>query len=303
MKIITNEEIENLNISPIDCIKWVEEGFKMKYKSQMPPKISIHLRDSLDFFMTMPCLLPEEFGYFGCKNASRFSCTHPSVKSYLMLCDSHNGNFLSLINCDWITSMRTGAVAALAIKTFQKKDSSIYAFMGLGRAGSAALECFIAENKHRDVTIRLLNYKDHAERTIDKYKNFTNIHFEIKENPYNLIKDADVVVSAITQAPQLLVDDTSIFKPGVLLVPIHTRGFQNCDLFFDKIFGDDTSQISGFQYFSKFKSFNEFSKVLLKEVDGRTNDDERIIAYNIGLGLHDVLFAAKIYNILTSKVR
>lgn len=303
MKIITNEEIENLNISPIDCIKWVEEGFKMKYKSQMPPKISIHLRDSLDFFMTMPCLLPEEFGYFGCKNASRFSCTHPSVKSYLMLCDSHNGNFLSLINCDWITSMRTGAVAALAIKTFQKKDSSIYAFMGLGRAGSAALECFIAENKHRDVTIRLLKYKDHAERTIDKYKNFTNIHFEIKEYPYNLIKDADVVVSAITQAPQLLVDDTSIFKPGVLLVPIHTRGFQNCDLFFDKIFGDDTSQISGFQYFSKFKSFNEFSKVLLKEVDGRTNDDERIIAYNIGLGLHDVLFAAKIYNILTSKVR
>lgn len=303
MKIITNEEIENLNISPIDCIKWVEEGFKMKYKSQMPPKISIHLRDSLDFFMTMPCLLPEEFGYFGCKNASRFSCAHPSVKSYLMLCDSHNGNFLSLINCDWITSMRTGAVAALAIKTFQKKDSSIYAFMGLGRAGSAALECFIAENKHRDVTIRLLKYKDHAERTIDKYKNFTNIHFEIKENPYNLIKDADVVVSAITQAPQLLVDDTSIFKPGVLLVPILTRGFQNCDLFFDKIFGDDTSQISGFQYFSKFKSFNEFSKVLLKEVDGRTNDDERIIAYNIGLGLHDVLFAAKIYNILTSKVR
>ncbi len=303
MKIITNEEIENLNISPIDCIKWVEEGFKMKYKSQMPPKISIHLRDSLDFFMTMPCLLPEEFGYFGCKNASRFSCAHPSVKSYLMLCDSHNGNFLSLINCDWITSMRTGAVAALAIKAFQKKDSSIYAFMGLGRAGSAALECFIAENKHRNVTIRLLKYKDHAERTLDKYKNFTNIHFEIKENPYNLIKDADVVVSAITQAPQLLVNDTSIFKPGVLLVPIHTRGFQNCDLFFDKIFGDDTSQISGFQYFSKFKSFNEFSKVLLKEVDGRTNDDERIIAYNIGLGLHDVLFAAKIYNILTSKVR
>lgn len=301
MKIITNEEIENLNISPIDCIKWVEEGFKMKYKSQMPPKISIHLRDSLDFFMTMPCLLPEEFGYFGCKNASRFSCAHPSVKSYLMLCDSHNGNFLSLINCDWITSMRTGAVAALAIKTFQKKDSSIYAFMGLGRAGSAALECFIAENKHRDVTIRLLKYKDHAERTIDKYKNFTNIHFEIKENPYNLIKDADVVVSAITQAPQLLVNDTSIFKPGVLLVPIHTRGFQNCDLFFDKIFGDDTSQISGFQYFSKFKSFNEFSKVLLKEVDGRTNDDERIIAYNIGLGLHDVFFAAKIYNILANK--
>lgn len=298
MKIITNEEIEHLHISPIDCIKWVEEGFKMKYKSQMPAKTAIHLKDSLDFFMTMPCLLPEEFGYFGCKNASRFSCAHPSVKSFLMLCDSHNGNFLSLINCDWITSMRTGAVAALAIKTFQKNNSSIYSFMGLGSAGSAALECFLAENKERAITVRLLKYKDHAEKTIDKYKSFTNINFEIKETPYQLIKDADVVVSAITQAPHLLVDDITIFKPGILLVPIHTRGFQNCDLFFDKIFGDDTAQISGFQYFPKFRSFNEFSKVLLGEADGRTNDQERIIAYNIGLGLHDVLFASKIYELL-----
>lgn len=301
MNIITNEEIESLDISPTECIKWAEDGFKMKYRSQMPPKISIHLKDSLDFFMTMPCLLPEEFGYFGCKNASRFSCAHPSVKSYLMLCDSHNGNFLSLVNCDWITSMRTGAVAALAIKTFQKKDSSIYSFMGLGCAGSAALECFIAENKHRDITIRLLKYKDHAEKTIDKYRSISNINFEIKENPYSLIKDADVVVSAITQAPQLLVDDITAFKPGILLVPIHTRGFQNCDLFFDKIFGDDTAQISGFQYFPQFKSFNEFGKVLLKEAEGRINDTERIIAYNIGLGLHDVLFAAKIYEMLETK--
>ena len=89
--------------------------------------------------------------------------------------------------------------------------------------------------------------------------------------------------------------DNARYQPGTLLIPIHTRGFQNCDLFFDKVYGDDTNHVKGFRYFSQFKRYNEFGNVLLGEDRGRENDDERIIAYNIGLGLHDVLFAHKIY--------
>ncbi len=43
--------------------------------------------------------------------------------------------------------------------------------------------------------------------------------------------------------------------------------------------------------------------MLLNEVPGRENDEERIIAYNIGLGLHDVLFAHKIISMLESKTQ
>ena len=139
MIFITKKQIEDLGITPLQCVEWVDEGFKMKYRSQMPAKTAIHLPDSLDFFMTMPCLLPPEIGVFGCKNASRFACAHPSVKSYMMLCDANNGDFLANIDCDWITPWRTGGVAALAIKTFQNSSAKIYSFMGLGCAGTAAL--------------------------------------------------------------------------------------------------------------------------------------------------------------------
>lgn len=258
--------------------------------------------DSLDFFMTMPCLLPPEFSRFGCKNASRFSCSHPSVKSYMMLCDSSNGDFLALINCDWITSWRTGATAALAVKTFRNSKASIYSFMGLGCAGKAALECFLDSTKDEKKTVRLLRYKDHAEKAIAKFAGkYPETEFVISDSTDDLVDNADVIVSAITQAPGLLVEDTTLFKPGVLLVPIHTRGFQNCDRIFDKIFGDDYGQISGFQYFNEFKSFHEFSQVLIGEVPGRESDEQRIIAYNIGLGLHDVLFAAKIEQLINEK--
>ena len=27
------------------------------------------------------------------------------------------------------------------------------------------------------------------------------------------------------------------------VIPVHTRGFQNCDLFFDKVFADDTDHV------------------------------------------------------------
>lgn len=301
MEIIENKTILDLNISPATCVEWAEEGLKIKYISDMPSKTAIHLKGCLDFFMTMPCLLPDKYSRFGCKNASRFSSSHPSVKSYMMLCDSSNGNFLALINCDWITSWRTGATAALAIKTFRKSDAKIYSFMGLGCAGKAALECFLETTAQEEKTVRLLRYKNHAESAIAELApKFPNATFEISDNNIELVTDADVIVSAITQAPNLLIEDTSLFKPGVLIVPIHTRGFQNCDRIFDKIFGDDTGQIAGFQYFNKFKSFNEFSRVILNEVPGRESDDERIIAYNIGLGLHDVLFAAKIEQLLAS---
>ena len=112
------------------------------------------------------------------------------------------------------------------------------------------------------------------------------------------VEDADVVVSCITDANGLLVEDESLFKPGVLVVPVHTRGFQNCDTTFDKVFADDTDHVKGFKYFSQFKKFHQIEEVLKGENIGRASDDERILSYNIGLGLHDVLYASRIYDIL-----
>ena len=38
--------------------------------------------------------------------------------------------------------------------------------------------------------------------------------------------------------------------------------------------------------------------MLLGDNPGRENDRERILSYNIGLGLHDVLFASKLYDMM-----
>ena len=54
----------------------------------------------------------------------------------------------------------------------------------------------------------------------------------------------------------------------------------------------------GFKYFDKFKKFAELTDVLDGTTLGRETDTERILSYNIGLGLHDIVYASKIYEML-----
>ncbi len=56
--------------------------------------------------------------------------------------------------------------------------------------------------------------------------------------------------------------------------------------------------MQGFRYFDRFKQYDELSQVLLGNNPGRENDAERIICYNIGLGLHDAVFASHIYDMM-----
>lgn len=298
--IIGHRDIINANISPKQCLEWVEESFKMKYDAILPPKNSIHPREG-DFFNTMPCLLPERFGRFAMKEVHRINGQDPALGSDILLYDSETGHLLAIIDGDWITNMRTGAVAALAARTLKRQDANDYSFIGLGNTARATALCVLEDNKDRDVVFRLLKYKDQADIFRERFKDYDNLTIEIVNDIDTLVKNAHVLISCITYAGDLLCPHDELFGPGMLLIPVHTRGFQNCDLFFDKVFGDDTGHVQGFKYFSRFKKFDEISQVLLGNNPGRESDTERIISYNVGIGLHDAIFATHIYDILANR--
>ncbi len=292
MRFIDFDTIRQLNISPFECVEWVKYAFKKKYESQLPPKISIKNEGNI-FFNTMPAQLPY-LNKFGVKIVSRFPQRTPALQSDLLLYDSQKGDFLALMDGTWITTMRTGAVAAMTINLLQKKDSTTYAFMGLGNTARATLLCLLSIQS-KPIVVRLLAYKGQELSFIERFKDFPSIQFQICQSNEELISGADVVVSCVTAIDDLVAPD-ECFSEGVLLVPVHTRGFQNCDLFFDKVFADDIEHIRTFKYFDKFKSVDEISHILLHQIPGRENEQERILAYNIGIAIHDIYFASKIYD-------
>lgn len=296
VSVIQQQQIDQLNINPKDCIEWVRQGLLMKDDAQMPAKLSVHPQGE-DFMTSMPCLLPIHNGkkYFGLKLVSRIEGQTPTLKSDITLYDAEKGQLLAVMDGDWITAMRTGAVAALAARTFQRTGVDTYSMIGLGNIARAVALCLIADNSNRHITIRLMRYKNQAELFIERFKTYDNVTFEIIDDPTEFLSEADVVISCVTVATELLFPDNTLYKKGVTVIPVHVRGFQNCDLFFDKVFGDDTGQIQKFKYFNQFHAYDEIHHVLQGKNPGRTNNDERILSYNYGIALHDIVFASRIY--------
>ena len=293
MKIINFEEISNLNISPIMFYSWVEEMLAQKYTSILPPKISITQAEN-SFFNVMPCVLPC-FDVMGVKMVTRYPIQTPSLSGQIMIHRQSTGNPLALMDGTYITALRTGAVASHSINTFAKNNFESIGILGCGVTARATLHIFSAMHENRKYNIRLLRYKDQAESFINRFKDHRNLSFSIHDNAEDVIKGSDVILSCVTYADSNFAKDFD-YTLGCTVIPVHTRGFQNCDLFFDKVFADDHGHVKHFQHFDKFKSFAQTCDVLSGKATGRTTDDERILIYNIGIAIHDIFFAYKIFS-------
>lgn len=300
MRYISNGEIEKLGISSNDMLEWAGDMIKYKSECVLPAKISMKQEGHI-FYNVMPCILPKQ-KLAGVKLVNRYPMRDPSLKSNLMLYDLDSGDIKAVMDADFITKWRTAAVAVHSLKLFAKSDYKTVAFIGLGEIGKATLKVFF-DTIDRDMTIRIFNYKNRADEIIGEYyvnNQKHNIKWEKYDDYLQMVKGCDVIVSSITYAEKDFADE-SVYEKGCLLIPVHTLGFQGCDLTFDKIFGDDKGHIEGFKYFDRFKSFAEVADVVNGKCSGRENDEERIIAYNIGIALHDIYYAGKICSLIETK--
>ncbi len=314
MRIISDQVIRDLGISPVTCIEWVKESLSVKSEAELPVKMGVHPADG-EFFTSMPCLLPPPIQdndselksglllkrrYFGLKLVHRLLTAVPSLGSNLLLYDASTGELLALMDADWITAMRTGALSAAAARNLRKSNAKTYGFIGLGNTARATLLCLLEQEPNGKFEVMLLKYKDQHESFEERFKDYSNVTFTECDDVNELAETSDVLFSCITHAEGNVVKDVETFKRGITIIPVHTQGFMNCDTVFDRVFGDDTNHVKGFRYFSQFKGYNEIGEVFAGRDPGRENDEQRIINYNYGLGLHDVVYAAKIYELTES---
>lgn len=299
MKLITFDDIQNLCISPKLCYEWTNEMILNKKEALLPAKISMKPNEGI-FCNVMPCILPQSNDgslWGGVKIVNRYPERNPSLDSRLLLLDMKTGEFLALMDANWITAMRTGAAAAHSILLLGKQNFTTVGIMGLGNTARATLLVLADMMPDREIVVKLLKYKGQEEQFVERFSNYRNIKFIIVDDNEALVKGSDIILSCITYSEQDLCSD-ECFKEGVLVVPIHTRGFTNCDVFFDKVYADDYGHVKHFKNFGKFQSFAEICDVVNGVAAGRENDNERIIVYNIGISIHDINFAAHIYQLL-----
>ncbi|WBW98669.1 ornithine cyclodeaminase [Oceanirhabdus sp. W0125-5] len=295
MNIIDHQSIINLGIGTSEFYEWVEEMLINKETAILPPKISMKPTKHI-FYNTMPSIIPK-YNIAGVKVVSRYPNRIPALDSQILLYDLEKGNLKALLDGNYITAMRTGAVAAFSIELLAIKEYKTIAMIGLGNTARATFKILVDKNKDRELTIKLYDYKNRARNFANEFEKYKNVRFEIYDSYDKVISGSDVVISCVTYAKGDFCSN-HCYKEGCLVVPVHTLGFQNCDLFFDKVFADDINHVKGFKYFDKFKKLAEISEVVTGKKEGRKNEKERILAYNIGISLHDIFFAQKIYELI-----
>lgn len=215
----------------------------------------------------------------------------------MLIYEADTGILKAVMDAEYITTLRTGAVAAHSALRFGKRSFSTIGLVGLGNIMTVCFETLLAkmkaEGQERELTVKLYKHHGQEERFAKRFEDESNVRFIFCETYDEVFKDSDVIISAVTKATHNFAED-GCFEEGVTVIPICTMGFQNCDLFFDKVFTDEIEQIRGFKYFDKFHSLANVTDVLNGTREGRKNDHERILAYNYGIAIHDLYFAMKL---------
>lgn len=297
MKLIGHSDIVNLQLDPARMWDWVDDALRHKDEMLMPAKISIHSEEDR-FWNTMPIVMPT-FGIAGAKLVNRYPHREPTLDAKILLYSNDTGKPLALLDGNYITTMRTGAVAIHSADVLAVPRYTSVAMVGLGNTARAAILVLAHKHSDRDIHIKLVKYKDQHIRFAERFREYSHLHFTYCDSLEEAVKGAQVVLSAVTVFHEDAVCP-DVFDSGTTLIPIHSRGFMQADLVFDRIYGDDTDQVKHFKYFDQFPYFAEVAQVLNGEKLGRMSDDERILVYNIGIVAHDFYFAKKILDSVQS---
>ena len=293
MKIIDFNAIKDLNIPLAEMYDWTSTVWKEQDTFLLAAKVSIWQGDS-GRFMTMPCVLPK-YNIAGVKFITRNvddANGLPARNSNIMLQNLTDHGLVAVMDGTYITTMRTGACAAYNVINFAKKDASSLALYGLGLTARAFMK-FYADQLTHPITVKVIRYKDQAEKFIEEFRHNKFLSFEVCTSIEELFR-SDIIVSCVSFAHKELAP-VDIYPEGCTIIPVHTSGFQNCDLTFDKIFVDDIDHVKKYRYYDQFKhKMTRITDVANKKLPGRENDKERILVYNGGIALTDIYWAMKI---------
>ena len=290
---ITRGQIEALDISAQEKVRWVDTTLRNMSQYILPTKIRMPLKES-DYFNVMPCALPPE-NVLGLKvvtrSENRREVGGENIEGDILLYSYENFMPLALIDGAYITTIRTAAVAVHSIMNFAKKRD-VMAMIGLGNIGTEIGNILFELVKDERITVKLYRYKDQAEKFAAKFANYSNLTFLYCDTYDELMSDCDVVVSSVTY----IEDDfcsPAVFKEKCTVIPVHLRGFKECDKTFDHVITSDLISIKKFQNYESIKKLSYIND-LIKDIENYHPDNQTII-YNLGLAVYDLFYASKIF--------
>lgn len=302
---LSQEDVIEVELTTGDTISIIEDALRehgLKHVEN-PPKIGVHpLPDA--FIHAMPAYLPRK-QITGMKWVSGFSSNFqnglPSIMGLMILNNVKTGQPLAVMDCRWITAIRTGAVSAVAAKFLAKRDTEVVGIVGAGIQGRMNLLAL----KEVLPGIKVVKVYDINQGVLEQYIDSMSkkIPFRIEPgtSPKDVIEGADVIITTTGKLKRPIFEEKWV-KEGSLVLPVHSRGWEKQTLYkIDKFIVDDWQQFSKAQkaeggFYDKLPDlYAELGEIIIGKKHGRVNESERIIDFNYGMAIIDVVLAREIY--------
>jgi len=302
---LSRADVETVNLPMRQIIDHLEVAFQEKGNGrvEMPPKPGIHTMPDA-FIHAMPAYIPS-MRSAGIKWVSgypeNFKRGLPYITGLMILNDVETGIPYAVLDCSWITAMRTGAASALSAKYLARPESETVGILACGVQGRTNLEALACLFPIK----RVYAYDvlpDIQEKFIAEMSQRFGIEIFGVKDPKQAVVESDLVVTSgpILKHPIPTIQKDWL-KPGAYGTAVDFDSYWTGEALaqMDRIGTDDHAQ---FQYYKSVGYFQQtpdpyadLGELVAGLRPGRQDEQERTLAINLGLAMDDMAVAPTIY--------
>ena len=302
---LSKADVESLGLTMAEIIDLVESAFKEKGEGrvEMPPKPGIHPGGD-NFIHAMPAFIPA-MNSAGVKWVSGFPGNQklglPYISGLLILNDPDTGIPLAVMDCTWITAMRTAAATAVAAGRLARPDSSVLGVLGCGVQGRSNTEALNVKYSLEKVIAYDVD-PGAASGFSDYVSSELGIEVVLAGDPREAVLGCDLIVTAgpIVKKPHATIQAGWMSK-GAFASLVDFDSYWHPDALreIDKFCTDDVPQLEHYRdigYFHDIPAIHaDLGELVIGSKSGRQNPEERTAACNLGLALDDMAVAPTVY--------
>ena len=306
---LTRQDVLDLHLTDDEITEMTKEGM-IAYSTgnaEMPAKIGIHpLKDTLMHAMPANMKTLSSAGIkWGCcfpENMPRFGYTQTTCT--LILNDYQSGTAISFMDADYITRVRTAAVALLSCQKFARQDFKTMGMIGCGVQGKQQVAMVARAYPQIEKIYLYDRFESAQDALIAECQPYTKAEF-VKSGWEELARNSDVIFSAayIPAVPNPQIKDEWLPKKGQTIIAsdCHTHYEDVSIKAADKYYVDSIEEHELFVTYGMYpwglpKITGETGAALAGMVPGRERADEFIFVNNVGMAVEDIVVARKIFD-------
>lgn len=303
---LSQAEVMSVGLTMAEIVSLLETAFREKGEGrvEMPPKPGIHPGGGDNFIHAMPAYIPV-LNSAGVKWVSGFPENHkqnlPYITGLLILNSPETGLPLAVMDCEWITAMRTAAATAVAALWLARPESSVLGILGCGvqgRTNTEALNVVLPLERVMAYDVRPEAVRAFAEEVSADF----DLEVVPVDRPQEAVTGCDVVVTAgpILKKPHATIQ-AGWFEEGAFASLVDFDSYWHPDAMREasKFCTDDVPQLEHYRAVGYFQDippvYADLGELVAGKKPGRQSSKERTIACNLGLALDDMAVAPTIY--------